>query len=114
MNSVTTDSLAMLADYPQWRHAIKQRVVSARLRLYRSQAAPAAALLGQQAVDPIAWGHSILIFTKSSSTPSTAFAAPAFIWQRAVAKLAGNLKGALPTVEEIEQDLQQLHGGMDE
>lgn len=112
MNSVTTDSLATLADYQQWLNTIKQRVVSARLRFYRCRATPTAALLGQQPVDPMAWGHSILIFTKSSSTPSSAFAAPALIWQRTVAKLADNLKGALPTVEEIEQDLQKLQEGV--
>lgn len=33
MNSVTTDTLAMLADYQQWLNTIKQRVVSARLRV---------------------------------------------------------------------------------
>lgn len=53
MNSVTTDSLAMLADYQQWLHTIKQRVVSARLRLYLCHATPAAVLFGQHAVDQI-------------------------------------------------------------
>lgn len=33
MNCVTTDSLATLADYQLWLHTIKQRVVSARLRV---------------------------------------------------------------------------------
>lgn len=35
-------------------------------------------------------------------------------WQQAAAKLPNNLKGALPTVEEIEQDLQQLQEGIGE
>lgn len=35
------------------------------------------------------------------------FSDPEF-WQQAVAKLPDNLKLSLPTVEEIEHDLQQL------
>ena len=69
MNSVTTDTLAMLADYPQWLHTIKQRVVSARLRVALAgfhpktyaAAAPCFTSTAPRNVAtgrcPIEWGH---------------------------------------------------------
>lgn len=69
----------------------------------------AAAAVGQQPVDQLTWGHNILIFTKCSSVEETRFCMAQTVqegWSRDV--LPDNLKCALPTVEEIESDLQQL------
>ena len=68
----------------------------------------AALPIGQQPVDQLPRGHNIQIFTKCRSVAEAGF----YLDQPSPDKL----KGALPTVEEIESDLQQLneHAGRGE
>ena len=138
----THNPLSTLADYQHWLSTIKQRVVSARLRVALAANSELIALyyeIGARIVEREAhaqWGSGFIdAFSKDlrQAFPDIGgfssknlrychaffrfYCTPA-IWQQAVAKLTeilpDNLKGALPTVEEIEQDLQQLQEKPDE
>ena len=138
----THNPLSTLADYQHWLGTIKQRVVSARLRVALADNSELITLyyeIGARIVEREAhaqWGSGFIdAFSKDlrQACPDIGgfssknlrycraffrfYCTPA-IWQQAVAKLTeilpDNLKGALPTVEEIEQDLQQLQEKPDE
>lgn len=138
----THKPLSALADYQHWLSTIKQRVVSARLRVALAANSELITLyyeIGARIVEREAhaqWGSGFIdAFSKDlrQAFPDIGgfssknlrycraffrFYCTAAIWQQAVAKLTeilpDNLKGALPTVEEIEQDLQQLQEKPDE
>ena len=138
----THSPLSTLADYQHWLGTIKQRVVSARLRVALAANSELIALyyeIGARIVEREAhaqWGSGFIdAFSKDlrQAFPDIGgfssknlrycraffrFYCTAAIWQQTVAKLTeilpDNLKGALPTVEEIEQDLQQLQEKPDE
>ena len=99
-----TRSLAGLAEYQDWLNAIKQQLAAARIRFAAADKSP----FGQHPVDQIPRGHNILIFTRYSSFREAKFALrdmnePMGVSEYTLVEaLPDNLKGAMPTVEEIE------------
>lgn len=117
----THKPLSALADYQHWLSTIKQRVVSARIVERETHAQWGSGFIDAFSKDLRQACPDIGGFSSKNLRYCRAFfrfyCTPA-IWQQAVAKLTeilpDNLKGALPTVEEIEQDLQQLQEKPDE